>query len=66
MAKERWPSLALNRSNPQTFDADPSGDPTAMSFHNLSVELLEKILSKLHYFDICNVKLVSGTAGYAL
>lgn len=37
-----------------------------MSFHNLSVELLEKILSKLHYFDICNVKLVSGTAGYAL
>ena len=35
-----------------------------MSFRALSVELLEQILAKLHYFDICNVKLVGGPPDY--
>jgi hypothetical protein len=37
-----------------------------MSLQGLSVELLEQILSKLHYFDICNVKLVGDPFDYDL
>ena len=31
-----------------------------MHFGRLPVEILEKIHLELHYFDICNMKLVSG------
>jgi len=29
-------------------------------FGGLPVEILERIILELHYFDVCNVKLVSG------
>jgi hypothetical protein len=34
--------------------------PSAVYFGGLPVEILERVFLELHYFDICNVKLVSG------
>lgn len=33
---------------------------SAAYFEGLPVEILERIVLELHYFDICTVKLVSG------
>jgi len=37
-----------------------SAVPSTAYFGGLPVEILERIILELHYFDICNAKLVSG------
>ena len=55
-------ALVLKQPGAEALTTTPSGHPTTMSFYSLSVELLEQILSQLHYFDICNVKLIRDPA----
>ena len=55
-------TLVLKHPSAKTLTVDPGGHPATMSFDNLSVELLEQIISGLHYFDICNMKLVGDLA----